>query len=54
MTKNFLEFKKACSSSGTTEESIAQAEKLGYKTKLFALNPFNQKSKVQFILQILC
>ena len=44
--EKFLEFKKACSSSGTTEESIAQAEKLGYKTKLFALNPFNQKSKV--------
>ncbi len=44
--KNFLEFKKACSTSGTTEESIAQAEKIGFKTNLFALNPFDQSKKV--------
>ncbi len=44
--EKFLEFKKACSTSGTTEESIAQAEKLGFKTNLLALNPFNQKNKV--------
>ena len=32
--KKFLEFKKECSKTGTTEESIAQAEKLGFKTDL--------------------
>ncbi len=44
--EKFLEFKKACSASGTTEESIAQAEKIGFKTDLMALNPFNQDNKV--------
>ena len=44
--KEFINFKKACSSSGTTEESIAQAEKIGFKTDLLALNPFNEKDKV--------
>ena len=31
--KKFLEFKKECSKTGTTEESIAQAEKLGFPTE---------------------
>ncbi len=44
--KKFSDFKKACSTTGTTEESIAQAEKLGFKTELLALNPFNQNDKV--------
>ncbi len=44
--KKFLEFKKACSTSGTTEESIAQAEKIGFKTDLLALNPFDKNNKV--------
>ena len=39
----FLEFKKNCSKTGTTEESIAQAEKVGFKTNLMAINPLNQK-----------
>ena len=42
----FEEFKKNCSKTGTTEESIAQAEKLGFKTNLIAVNPFNQNHKV--------
>ena len=29
---NFLKFKEECSKTGTTEEAIAQAEKLGFKT----------------------
>ena len=41
--KEFLHFKKNCSKTGTTEESIAQAEKIGFKTNLMAINPFNQK-----------
>jgi len=44
--EKFKEFKKACSSTGTTEESIANAEKIGFKTDLIAINPLNNKSKV--------
>jgi len=43
---NFEEFKKECAKTGTTEESIAQAEKLGFKTNLSAINPFNKNHKV--------
>jgi len=39
----FIEFKKNCSKTGTTEESIAQAEKIGFKTALTAINPLNKK-----------
>ena len=35
--KNFIKFKEECSKTGTTEESIAQAEKIGFKTELIAL-----------------
>ena len=44
--KDFLKFKEACSKSGTTEESLAIAEKIGFKTNLVALNPFDEKIKV--------
>ena len=40
---DFLTFKKLCSKTGTTEESIAQAEKIGFKTNLMAINPLNNK-----------
>ena len=43
---NFVKFKEECSKTGTTEESIAQAEKIGFKTDLVALNPLNEKIKV--------
>ncbi len=43
---NFIEFKKECSKTGTTEESIAQATKIGFKTELEAINPLDNKSKV--------
>ena len=42
----FADFKKECSKTGTTEESIAQGEKIGFKTKLLAINPLNPKQKV--------
>ena len=42
----FIVFKKDCSKTGTTEESIAQAEKIGFKTTLTALNPFDKTKKV--------
>ena len=35
-----------CAKTGTTEEALAQAEKLGFDTKLFAKNPFDEKVKV--------
>ena len=44
--KNFLSFKDECSKTGTTEESIAQAEKIGFKTELLAINPLNENEKV--------
>ena len=42
----FIKFKKECSRAGTTEESIAIAEKLGYKTELLAINPLDESIKV--------
>jgi len=44
--KKFQEFKKECSKTGTTEESIASAEKLGFKTDLIAINPLDKSIKV--------
>jgi leucyl-tRNA synthetase len=42
----FIKFKKECSKTGTTEESIAAAEKLGFKTDLMAVNPLDENMKV--------
>ena len=42
----FIKFKEECSKTGTTEESIAIGEKIGFKTNLFAINPLNEKQKV--------
>ena len=44
--QKFLEFKKKCSETGTTEESIANAEKIGFKTDLTAINPLDNNIKV--------
>ncbi len=44
--KEFLQFKKECSATGTTEESIAQAPKMGFKTDLLAVNPLDPNNKV--------
>jgi len=44
--KEFTNFKKKCSETGTTEESIAVAEKIGFKTDLVAINPLNEGIKV--------
>ena len=43
---SFQNFKKECSKTGTTEESIAQADKIGFKTELIAINPFDKNMKV--------
>jgi len=42
----FIEFKKECSKTGTTEESIAAADKLGFKTDLLAINPLDKNIRV--------
>ena len=42
----FIKFKAECSKTGTTEESIAAAEKLGFKTDLLAINPLDENNKV--------
>ena len=44
--EEFIDFKKKCSTTGTTEESIANAEKIGFKTDLIAVNPLNENVKV--------
>ena len=44
--EEFISFKKKCSTTGTTEESIANAEKIGFKTDLTAINPLNENIKV--------
>ena len=43
---DFLKFREDCSKTGTTEEAIAVGEKIGFKTKLFAINPLNPSQKV--------
>ena len=43
---DFLKFKDECSKTGITEESLANAEKIGYKTDLLAINPLNNDIKV--------
>ena len=44
--ENFLKFKKECSKSGTTEESLASADKIGFKTDLTAINPLDKNIEV--------
>ena len=44
--KEFIEFKNKCSKTGTTEESIARAEKIGFKTNLLAINPLDKSKEV--------
>ena len=43
---NFINFRKECSRTGTTEEAIAIGEKIGFKTDLIAVNPLNADHKV--------
>jgi len=44
--QNFINFKNECSKTGTTEESLANAEKIGFKTNLLAINPVDPDKKV--------
>ena len=44
--KDFLSFKSDCLKTGTTEEALANAEKIGFNTGLFATHPFDSKIKL--------
>ena len=44
--KEFQKFKEECAKTGTTEESIAKAEKIGFKTEIMAENPLDPNIKV--------
>ena len=43
---NFTKFKESCNSTGTTEEALANAEKIGFNTKLFVEHPFLKDKKL--------
>ena len=43
---DFIKFKKECDKTGTTEEALANADKLGYDTGLFAKHPFIENKKI--------
>jgi len=44
--QDFEKFKDKCSKIGTTEEALANAEKLGFNTELFAEHPFLKDKKI--------
>ena len=44
--EDFVKFKRECLKFGTTEESLANAEKIGYKTNLSAQHPFIKDKKI--------
>ena len=52
ISKNFIndvkfkKFKEECNKTGTTEEALANAEKLGFKTGIFAEHPFIKGKKI--------
>ena len=45
-SNEFKIFKDECNKTGTTEESLANAEKLGFNTQLFANHPFLHDKKI--------
>ncbi len=44
--KNFQDFKLKCSKTGTTEEALAIAEKIGFNTDLFVQHPLKKETKL--------
>ncbi len=44
--KDFQKFKIDCNKTGTTEEALANAEKIGFNTELFASHPFIKNKKI--------
>ena len=43
---SFKKFKEKCNKTGTTEEALANADKLGFNTNLFAQHPFIKNKKI--------
>ena len=46
MMKEYNKFKNECLKVGTTEEALANAEKIGFNTNLFAEHPFIKNKKL--------
>ena len=44
--KKFIKFKEECSKTGTTEEALANAEKIGFNTNMFVDHPFKDNEKL--------
>ena len=44
--EDFLNFKEECNKTGTTEEALANADKLGFKTDIYVDHPFIKKKKI--------
>ncbi len=44
--QDFIKFKNECSKIGTTEEALANADKLGFNTNLLAAHPFIKNKKI--------
>ena len=44
--KEFIKFKNDCNKTGTTEEALANAEKIGFKTDLKVNHPFIKNKKI--------
>ena len=44
--ENFKKFKEDCNRTGTTEEALANADKIGFNTNLFAVHPFIKNKKI--------
>ncbi len=44
--KKFIKFKEECSKTGTTEEALANAEKIGFSTNIYAEHPFKKNEKL--------
>ena len=44
--EDFKKFKEECNKTGTTEEALANADKIGFNTKLFAEHPFIKGKKI--------
>ena len=43
---DFITFKQKCSKTGTTEEALANADKLGFNTNFFSYHPFIKNKKL--------
>jgi len=45
-SKDFIKFKSECTKMGTTEEALANAEKIGFDTGLEVMHPFKKMNKL--------